>query len=301
MTSKIYSRKYNRIQETLTSPRSPPPPYPISIPFSTIILILYHLTSYDACCGISLPRLTSTASQRDPNQCSSALRHVLRPHSPCYIKLTVSGQIITHCTVPGTIALTFDDGPSAYTTQLLSLLSSHDIHATFFIIGNDPTRGPIFSPPWSAILQQMYVEGHQIASHSWMHQDFSALGVDGAREEIVKNEDAFKSVIGVVPTYFRCPYLRCGAASSLLTDFGYRVVDVSIDTKDYENNDASMIAVSKNKFQAELGWEGQGGGVVLAHDIHYQTVASLAEYMIMLVEERGLMTERGGTGAKRKI
>jgi peptidoglycan/xylan/chitin deacetylase (PgdA/CDA1 family) len=133
----------------------------------------------------------------------------------------------------------------------------------------------------------MYAEGHQIASHSWTHQDLSTLGVDGVREEIVRNEDAFKSVIGVVPTYFRCPYLRCGAASSLLTDFGYRVVDVSIDTKDYENNDASLIAVSKNKFQAELGWGGQGA-VVLAHDIHYQTVASLAEYMIMLVKERGL-------------
>lgn len=42
-----------------------------------------------------------------------------------------------NCTVPGTFALTFDDGPNIYTWELIKYLNSQKIKATFFINGNN--------------------------------------------------------------------------------------------------------------------------------------------------------------------
>ena len=47
------------------------------------------------------------------------------------------GTIITACTVPGTFALTFDDGPYIYTGELLDILASNGVKATFFLNGQN--------------------------------------------------------------------------------------------------------------------------------------------------------------------
>jgi hypothetical protein len=45
------------------------------------------------------------------------------------------GEDIFHCTQPGVVALTFDDGPYNYTTQLLDTLKKHNASATFMVTG----------------------------------------------------------------------------------------------------------------------------------------------------------------------
>lgn len=45
------------------------------------------------------------------------------------------GSVITACTVPGVFALTFDDGPFAYTSELLDILTKNGVNATFFLNG----------------------------------------------------------------------------------------------------------------------------------------------------------------------
>lgn len=47
------------------------------------------------------------------------------------------GSIITACTVPGTFALTFDDGPYIYTSELLDILANNGVKATFFLNGQN--------------------------------------------------------------------------------------------------------------------------------------------------------------------
>jgi peptidoglycan/xylan/chitin deacetylase (PgdA/CDA1 family) len=43
-----------------------------------------------------------------------------------------ANSIINSCTVPGVVALTFDDGPYIYTDLIVSQLNAAGIHATFF-------------------------------------------------------------------------------------------------------------------------------------------------------------------------
>ncbi|CEJ00323.1 hypothetical protein G6F57_023500 [Rhizopus arrhizus] len=52
-------------------------------------------------------------------------------------KRAVKAKVYTTCSVPGTIALTFDDGPYEYTWALADTLKSKGVTATFFMNGNN--------------------------------------------------------------------------------------------------------------------------------------------------------------------
>jgi multisubunit Na+/H+ antiporter MnhC subunit len=75
------------------------------------------------------------------------------------------GLIITHCNIPNTVALTFDDGPFIYTGQILDTLSKHGARATFFL--NGVNKGNIDS--FHDLVQRTISEGHQLGSHTYVH------------------------------------------------------------------------------------------------------------------------------------
>ncbi len=78
--------------------------------------------------------------------------------------------------MPGTVALTFDDGPSEYTATVLSLLDKYDAKGTFFICGANNIKGQIDRvDEWGEVLQRMLDGGHQLASHTWSHYDLSKI------------------------------------------------------------------------------------------------------------------------------
>src|SRR5258708_4698689 len=68
-----------------------------------------------------------------------------------------SGLIGTH-----KLALTFDDGPSAYTSRMLDELAKYNVKATFFVLGSRAAQHP-------ELLERMSREGHVIANHSLSH------------------------------------------------------------------------------------------------------------------------------------
>ena len=111
------------------------------------------------------------------------------------------GQVIYSCTVPNTVALTFDDGPAGYTSQLLDLLAAQGVKATFFLNGQN--FGNIYS--YSGVVQRMVNEGHQVGSHTWAHADLATLDAAGVTSQMTQLEDALMSIIGKFPTYMRPP------------------------------------------------------------------------------------------------
>ena len=58
--------------------------------------------------------------------------------------------------------LTFDDGPSSNTNQILDILKEKGIKATFFVLGSNVEKKP-------EIVKRMYDEGHFIANHGYSH------------------------------------------------------------------------------------------------------------------------------------
>ncbi|KAI1845686.1 hypothetical protein JX266_008297 [Neoarthrinium moseri] len=204
------------------------------------------------------------------------------------------GAGIYSCVDEGVVAITYDDGPSGYTNDLLDLLAKYNAKATFFITGNNNGKGEIdnSSLAWPTVIKRQHSDGHQIASHTWSHADLSNITSAQRKNEMVKNEMALRNILGFIPTYMRPPYSSCTAESgcqSDLADLGYHIIYFDLDTQDYLHTTPDLIQTSKDI--VDDFFEGKDAGTFdalsIAHDIHYQTVYNLTEYMLKEITSQG--------------
>jgi peptidoglycan/xylan/chitin deacetylase (PgdA/CDA1 family) len=105
---------------------------------------------------------------------------------------------------PGTVALTFDDGPHAQgTAQVLSLLARHEVKATFFLVGEQVRRLP-------SLAREIAQAGHAIGLHGDTHRCELRLTPRTLAGDRARGLDAIQAATGVLPVIHRPPY---GAAS----------------------------------------------------------------------------------------
>jgi len=97
------------------------------------------------------------------------------------------------------IALTFDDGPSESTPELLAILARYRVPATFFQCGANVRRLP-------AVAREVAAAGHEIGNHTDTHPrlDFKPRGF--IAHELAAAQESIERVTGVRPRYFRAPY-----------------------------------------------------------------------------------------------
>ncbi|KAG6023316.1 hypothetical protein E4U40_004043 [Claviceps sp. LM458 group G5] len=221
--------------------------------------------------------------------------YIPRPH----IGNVPYGPMLTSCTKPGLVAITFDDGPYIYTNELLDLLGEYNAKATFFVNGNNYAKPRIDDPAtqWPTTLMRMHGEGHHIGSHTWTHVDLNTASDTVRHNEVIYNEMALRNIFGWIPTYLRPPFLECddtktGDGTESCQDFlareGYHAISVNLDSKDYENDDPALIQISKDRISSGLSEDAAHNSyIILFHDVHEQTVHSLARFVLDLVKERG--------------
>ncbi|KAG4442840.1 hypothetical protein IFR05_001636 [Cadophora sp. M221] len=205
------------------------------------------------------------------------------------------GKLFRHCSVDGTIALTFDDGPGEWTEDLLDILKSNNVKATFFITGNNLSKGHINHPATGSpdIIRRTYEEGHQIAAHTWSHMNMNFLSSKQRIEEMVKTEIALNEILGFFPTYWRPPYNECDdECATDMANLGYHTASYDIDPLDWQNN----VTYSKQNFleaitsrkPSERSW------LSLAHDLHKGTVHEFTQFTIDHALEQGFKPVRLG-------
>ena len=98
-----------------------------------------------------------------------------------------------------TIFLTFDDGPSDNTTEILGILRQKDIKATFFVTGNATPKG-------KSLMKRIVDEGHTIAMHTYSHNYKQIYGsVSAFLEDFNNIYNLIYESTGVKPTIFRFP------------------------------------------------------------------------------------------------
>ncbi|OAD66931.1 carbohydrate esterase family 4 protein, partial [Phycomyces blakesleeanus NRRL 1555(-)] len=123
-------------------------------------------------------------------------------------------------------ALTFDDGPSNYTSELLDILDEYRIKATFCVLGSNVKRYP-------QVLQRIFQSGHQIASHTYSHPHLMSLTNEEIIYEIKATEEAIRDAIGIKPKYIRPPFGEADdRVKGLLRTMGYRVLMWNVDPTD---------------------------------------------------------------------
>ncbi|KAF5364669.1 hypothetical protein D9758_005644 [Tetrapyrgos nigripes] len=157
--------------------------------------------------AISLPLLTLALT------CLSALTRAL-PTEVVYDKRQALAQVVTTCSTPNTVALTFDDGPMIYGQELVDLLDQNGIKGTFFYKPDLMLRLPLDGNNWRCIydsdmmanVKYAYNHGHQVASHTWHHFDLTTLTWDQIHDEMWRVELALTRIVGAYPAFMRPPY-----------------------------------------------------------------------------------------------
>lgn len=179
-------------------------------------------------------------------------------------------DVITACSMPRTLALTFDDGPDNYTTEVLQVLSEYQARATFFLGGIINGRGSIDDEKWAPVVKSMVTAGHQIGSHTWSHPDLDKISTDERREQMYKNERAITNVIGKFPTFMRAPMVRCGKKCRKdMKSLGYHVVDEQFDSGDSRDIKPSTQEQSQNLTRI-MNITGENGNMfIIQHDTDF--------------------------------
>lgn len=160
------------------------------------------------------------------------------------------------------VALTFDDGPGAYTEAMLKLLDEHNAKATFFLIGKNVERHP-------GIARDEVAAGHEIGNHTFSHQDLTKLSLAAGQRELRKTEEAIKKATGATPTLVRPPYgvIPKGLKKSL----DVPVALWSVDTLDWKTRDTKKTTQAAEKIAP--------GSIVLMHDIHKSTLEAMPKIL----------------------
>lgn len=104
------------------------------------------------------------------------------------------------------VYLTFDDGPSIYTGQILDILAANDVKATFFVIGRDESYYPYY--------KRIVDEGHTLGMHTYTHEyGYVYSSKEAFAEDVNKLSDLLYDVTGVRSKIFRFP----GGSSNTVT------------------------------------------------------------------------------------
>ncbi|KAL3425480.1 polysaccharide deacetylase [Phlyctema vagabunda] len=226
----------------------------------------------------------------DGNQVPSGASTAKLPR-PRTGEIPLGGAGIYNCVNPGEVAFTFDDGPYLYTEDVLNKLDKYNAKATFFITGNNLGKGPIDSTPqWSNIIKRMAADGHQVASHTWSHQNLTSLDSQVFENQMVYNEMAFRNILGYWPSYMRPPYSQCNdTCGARLADLGYVVTYFDLDTEGYLHTTADTIQTSKNLWdQAINGADPKTKSYLeIEHDIHFQVAENLTDYILASMYAHG--------------
>ena len=163
------------------------------------------------------------------------------------------------------VYLTFDDGPSYNTAQILDLLAEYDVKATFFVTG-DTTQEQ------RALYCRIVEEGHSIGVHSYSHRyaDIYA-SKDAFFEDFYMMSDYIYDITGVRPTICRLPGGSSNTVSNIkmadvvneLEDQGVTCYDWNISGGDAEGHNLSANQIAYN---VTHGVERFQTSMVLLHD-----------------------------------
>ncbi len=170
------------------------------------------------------------------------------------------GEALTAPRRPGELALTFDDGPNpAWTPRLLEALASHDLRATFFMLGRYAEAEP-------GLVRRIVAAGHLIGNHSWSHPNLALASASRAKEELTRTSQTLEQIAGAPVRFFRPPFgARRPAVFRIARELGLTPVLWNAMTSDWREPSAERIAERLTLRIDQLQRRGLAANIVL-HD-----------------------------------
>jgi len=169
------------------------------------------------------------------------------------------------------VALTFDDGPSIYTTRILDTLQQHGGRASFFVTGNSikEHKNKIYRA------SQMDCE---IICHAWDHINLTKLSARKLKKQLVDTITEIAKVTGKASYIYRPPYGDLNDKMIKVSrKLGLAIVTWSLDPRDWESRDADAI-------YSHIASEVNNGDIILCHDVYDTTAEAMSRVIPDLIE-----------------
>jgi len=157
------------------------------------------------------------------------------------------------------VAITFDDGPSKYTQEILSILQKYDANGTFFVLGNK-------TKAYQDTLQEALNQGNEIGNHSYNHKWLTRLDIEDFREQIDKTQSLIQELTGYTPALLRPTYGSIN--KKIRNNTNLKIVLWDVDSLDWKIKDSKKIANRVLKDVEDMD-------IILFHDTYKRTVESL--------------------------
>ena len=160
------------------------------------------------------------------------------------------------------IALTFDDGPSIYTSHILNTLQQHGGRVTFFVTGSKVEEHKY------KILRATHMEC-EIICHAWDHPDLTKLSKRAIQKQLFDTIAAIAKVTRNVSLMFRPPYGYINDnVEKVAKKLGLAMIKWSIDPRDWESQNADAL-------YAYICENIRNGDIVLCHDVYDSTAEAM--------------------------
>ena len=163
------------------------------------------------------------------------------------------------------VYLTFDDGPSTNTDEILDILAQYDVKATFFVVGKEDESS-------QAAIRRIVNEGHTLGMHSYSHKYMELYeSLDSFKEDFEREQNYLEELTGVKCKYYRFPGGSSNTVSAQdMRFFAYYLdsqdvtfFDWNVDSGDAANRHISIDLLVKNSTETIPRWK---TSVVLMHD-----------------------------------
>lgn len=185
------------------------------------------------------------------------------------------------------VYLTFDDGPSSNTDQILDILKEYDVKATFFVVGKTDERSV-------KAYQRIVDEGHTLAMHSYSHKyDEIYESKEAFAKDLNSLQEYLYETTGVWPRIYRFPGGSSNTVSKVdmqelieyLTDIGITYFDWNVASGDAVSRTLPADTIVDNCLS---GIEKQKESVILMHDASNKgTTVEALPRIIEAIQERG--------------
>lgn len=168
------------------------------------------------------------------------------------------------------VALTFDDGPSRYTEEILETLRRNEVCATFFVLGNKVED-------YQEVLKKSVSYHNELGNHSYNHKWLSRLPINSLKEQIEKTQQVLQETLSYQPKYLRPTYGSVNDRIRKNTEL--KIVLWTVDTKDWKITNVDRII---EKATTNI----KDGDIILMHDIFERSSQAL-EKIIPILKEQG--------------
>lgn len=195
-----------------------------------------------------------------------SLRDHIKNLKKSLIQRLSAGRFVFRFPDRSALYLTFDDGPHPdHTPALLDILRRHNVHATFFLVGQNAARYP-------DVVRRIQAEGHTVGLHTNSHKTLDRMTHPEFDREIALNQDAIHGAIRSRPTLLRPPEGRITLPSLFWAmSRGLRVVHYTITSDDWKATDSKAITDLFSRAPV------RGGEILSFHDNNPFTLEAIPE------------------------